>query len=272
MRKIGTIGLLLLIAAVTVAADSPRERFESAIDAFGDGEYEAAAELFDSLVEEDTEFSRDALYWSGRSFMAAERFDAADARFERFIAEYPDHEYAEAAAYHRGRAAFLDNDYEAALRRFDRFLEESPGSDYAGNAFYWSGESLMSLGRYDEARELFQTVVVDHPRSFRVEAARYRLELIDLSRRERELLELLRWSNEEQLRLAAELRQREREYHQAVDGYRRQLRELEDDPEQRVEADDLQERERQLEERLEAVRLREEAVELLESLEEPEGR
>ncbi len=272
LKRFSIVGLLLLIPAVAAPADSARERFNRAIDAFGDGEYEAAAELFDVLVEEETDSVRDALYWSARSYLAAELSDAADARFERFIDEYPEHEYVEEAVYHRGRASFLEAEYETAVRRFDRFLEDFPESDYAGNAYYWSGESLMSLGRYEEARDLFRTVVVDFPRSFRVEAARYRLELIDLSRRERELLELLRWSNEEQLRLAAELRLREREYEQAVDGYRRQLAEMEEEAERSVETDELRERERQLEERLEAVRLREEAVELLESLEPTEGR
>lgn len=272
LKRLSVIGLLLMIPAFAAPAETPRERFNRAIDAFGDGRYESAAELFDSLVEEESEFIRDALFWGARSYLAAGQPDAADSRFVRFIDEYPEHEYVEEAAYHRGRAAFIDAEYEAALQRFDLFLEEYPDSDYAGNAFYWSGESLVSLGRYDEARDLFRTVVADFPRSFRVEAARYRLELIDLSRRERELLELLRWSNEEQLRLAAELRLREREYEQAVDGYRRQLAEAEEKAERLVEAEDLRERERELEERLEAVRLREEAIELLESLGEPEER
>jgi chromosome segregation ATPase len=97
------------------------------------------------------------------------------------------------------------------------------------NAYYWSGEALFELGHLSRARTLFQTVVEDYPTSFRVEAARYRISIIELKSREEELLKLLRFSHEESLRALEEFRQREQTYQEALAEYRRRLASLSED-------------------------------------------
>lgn len=256
--RTGTMCLLFALFPLFVVG-AQRARFDAGLTAFGEGEYEDAIEAFTAVVAAEGHLEADGQFWLGRTHLALNRYGRADEAFRRFAEGFPEHPDQEEAQYQRARIAYLEAEYERAVVRFNRFLEQWPDSDFTGNALYWSGESLVALGRYDEARSLFRRVVTDYPRSFRFEAARYRLDLIDLSRRERQLLELLRWSNEEQLRLADELRRTRRASEQALESYRSQI--------SRIEAKDGDAAAREeLDERLEAVRLREEAIELLESL------
>ena len=247
--------LVVSFIASPLSASEGAGLFDEGLRYFSESKWGEAHEAFEELVEHD-EFGPDALFWSARSLLEQEQYDPAIARFQELIDEYPEHPDAGEAGYQIGRSFFRKGEREQAIVEFERFLREFPDSDFAGNALYWSGESLMTLGRFEEARALFEQVVREHPRSYRVEAARYRIELIELGARERELLELLRWSSEEQLRLSEEVRQ--------LRSDRRARPEPEADERARLE--ELEERERALEERLESIRLREEALDLLEDL------
>lgn len=260
--------MLLFLSVIPVAAVYSQDAIDRGLNAFSEGRYERALEIFEDIGAEH-DLAAEALFWTGRSHLALGEYGNAISSFQEFIEEHPGHSNAEEAMYQIGRAEYLRSNYEDALVAFEQFASEYPDSDYLGNAGYWSGESLLALGRHEEARRLFQTVVEQFPRSYRVEAARYRMELIDLSRRERELLELLRWSNEEQLRLSRLLQQKDRAYRQAVESYQEQVSadpedssDTEESTEERREREEMRD---ELEERLEAVRLREQALELRES-------
>jgi hypothetical protein len=56
-----------------------------------------------------------------------------------------------------------------------------------------------------------------------VEAAQYRVSLVDLSRREIELSKLLKWSHADFLKSVEESEQREKIYAQAIDSYQKKL-------------------------------------------------
>jgi tetratricopeptide (TPR) repeat protein len=87
------------------------------------------------------------------------------------------------------------------------------------NAYFWIGESLYSLGRLEEAERVFARVLRDYPQSYKVEAASYRLSLLEFKKREEELLRLLKWSHEEFLRTVEEYQRREKAYEQALAAY-----------------------------------------------------
>ncbi|MFW6293598.1 MAG: tetratricopeptide repeat protein, partial [Spirochaetota bacterium] len=127
------------------------------------------------------------------------------------------------ARYQRSRVFHLRGEHETAIERFTRFVDDYPDSDFYPNALYWTGESLFSLGRLDEAERLFAEVTDSYPASFRAEAARYRLDIIELSRRENELLTLLQWSHEEYLSALETFQQRERSFQEALRSYRTRL-------------------------------------------------
>jgi TolA-binding protein len=164
-----------------------------------------------------------AYYWISRSYMAMEDFDKAGKNLEFFLQRYEGHELYPEALYQKGRLLHLQDEHQKGIRRLYRFIEEYPSHPYKANAYYWVGESLYSLGHYDKAQSIFRLVVRDFPRSYKVEAARYRLSLIDLKRREEELLKLLKLSHEEYLKALEEFDRREKSYEQAIAGYQRKL-------------------------------------------------
>ncbi|MFW5789525.1 MAG: tetratricopeptide repeat protein [Spirochaetota bacterium] len=254
------IVLLLCAGAATVGAQSttasgderqvPVELGEG-LQAFQAGEFEQALELFDAARDREDipAWHGHALFWSARTTMALGRYEQAADTLDVFLTEYDDHPYREEARYQRARVFHLDGDYQTAVERFTRFTNDYPDSEFYPNALYWSGESLFSLGRLDEAERLFTEVTDSHPTSYRFEAARYRLDIIELSRRENELLTLLQWSHEEYLAALETFQQRERSYQEALRSYRARLAGLATE-DFRAEISSLNERVAELEESL----------------------
>ena len=81
----------------------------------------------------------------------------------------------------------------------------------------------MTLGRLEEADAVFSELLESFPAGIKREAARYRRSEISLLYRERELLDLLKWSHEEYLQDAEDFYRRESEYADAVAEYRNKL-------------------------------------------------
>lgn len=69
----------------------------------------------------------------------------------------------------------------------------------------------MSLGRLEEADAVFTDLLRKYPASAKREAARYRQSELSQLYRERELLNILKWSHEEYLRDTEEFYRRETE-------------------------------------------------------------
>jgi tetratricopeptide (TPR) repeat protein len=194
------------------------------LSAFEDGNLERAVRLFDAAVDAPgSAYDGHALYWKGRTYLALGRLDDAANTFDQFVNTYSEHPYLEESRYQRARVFYLDNQYEAAIQSLARFLELYPESEFSANALFWTAESLLALGKLDEAERLFREVTVNYPRSFRFEAAQYRLEILELKRRENELLTLLQWSHEEYLQALELYDQREREYREALRTYRSRI-------------------------------------------------
>jgi hypothetical protein len=84
-------------------------------------------------------------------------------------------------------------------------------------------ESLYGLGRLDNAITVYRKIVTDYPTSIKVEAAQYKLSLIQLQQKEVELSKLLKWSHEDFLKSTEEYQNREKTYEQAIAAYQRRL-------------------------------------------------
>ncbi len=221
------IGLLLIVTFVLVAgpAAAQDEVIQGGIDAFRRSDYTSAILRFREALLEASDFDVEATayFWLAKSALALNRLGEAERNLEYYLQTFPDHEFSVEARYQRGRLLYLQEDYQAAIQALSQFVDRYPESPFVANAIYWSGESLFKLGRLDEARELFETVVRDFSTSFRVEAARYRVAIIDLSFRERELLRLLQWSHEEYLQAVEQFERRERAYRETIASYQDRL-------------------------------------------------
>jgi tetratricopeptide (TPR) repeat protein len=221
------LGFLLVVCASGYSQEqSPGEVLSlRGIERFREGEYGEALLAFRDIVLNEglRNYHGEAYFWIAKSYMALGQLDLAEKNLEFFISDYEDHPSYGQALYQRGRLLFMQRQYENAIHVFEGFLDSYPQSPFKANALFWIGESLYELGHLDEAYRFFTAVVADHPTSFKVEAARYRISLIDLKQREQQLLKLLKWSHEETLRTLEEFQRREKTYEQALAAYQRRL-------------------------------------------------
>ncbi len=222
-RFVAIAVLLSLLVVPVVSAQS--DLIAQGIQAFQKSDFESAMVIFRDVLlsEPDAESEGAAYFWLAKSAMGVGRLNEAERNLEYYIRSFPGHDYQVEARYQRGRILFLQEDYEGAIQSFSGFIRSYGDSPFVANATYWSAESLFQLGRLDEAKRMFESVLRDYPTSFRVEAARYRVALIELNAREQELLKLLQWSHEEYLQAQDEFNRRERAYQEAIASYQERL-------------------------------------------------
>ncbi|MDZ7793372.1 MAG: tetratricopeptide repeat protein [Spirochaetia bacterium] len=228
MKKI--IVMLLLATLTTPFSVYSQEReipeaVKSGLQAFSQGEYEQALLHFRNIILDSTQtgYHGEAYYWIARSHLAQERIDKAAQNLDYFIANYRNHNRYPDALYQKGRILFLQKEHEKAIRALYEYIENYPSHDYNSNALFWIGESFYALGHFDKAEKVYSALVRDYPRSYKLEAARYRKSLIELKQREQNLLKLLKISHEEYLKALEDFQQRERFYEQAISNYQRKL-------------------------------------------------
>jgi TolA-binding protein len=230
MKKKIALFLLLFMVLITPTLVSSQEReipgaLKSGIEAFGRGEYEQALLYFrDIILDSDLKkYYGDAYFWIGRSHLAQQRIEKAAQNIDYFTANYQDHHKYPDALYQKGRILFLQKEYENSIQQLYSYIDAHPAHEYNANALFWIGESFYALGHFEKAEKLYTAVIRDYPRSYKVEAAKYRKSLIELKQREQDLLKLLKISHEEYLKALEDFQQRERTYEQAISSYQRKL-------------------------------------------------
>jgi tetratricopeptide (TPR) repeat protein len=222
-------GSLLLPTYAICAQDSGELLVRRAMTTFGQGLYDESLRLFRNIILDSGlgSYHGDSYFWISKSYMALAQYENASKNLEFFLAEFPQNNYYIEGLYQRGRVDFLQGEYETAVQILEDFAKTYPDSTFVANSYFWIGESLYALGNFDEALQVFEIVESDYPTSFKIEAARYRISLIQLKEREQELLKLLKWSHEEYLRALEEFDRKERGYEQALNAYQRTIREYE---------------------------------------------
>ena len=223
--------LLLISFATTAMGQSTRaqQMLTEGVQLFSRALFANALTTFRGILleEELLEYHRDAYVWLGKSYLALKSYDEAQRHFQEFLDGPVTHPLYAEGLYQLGRASFLLRDYEGAIQLLNGFIRDFPESEFVANAYYWSAESMFNVGLLQEARRVFMSVARDFPDSAKVEAARYRVSIIDFRRRENELLKLLRWSHEEMLKTVEEFQRRERDYELAATALQRRIAEFE---------------------------------------------
>ncbi|HUI71462.1 MAG TPA: tetratricopeptide repeat protein [Spirochaetia bacterium] len=243
MKHPKTIALLLLVStfglcALAVSAQTPKGLGE-AIRLFRDGQYDKAIPVLHAIIGDPAAAAQkpDAYLLMAKSYMALGKLDLADKSIEFYLANFtgaPD--YAE-ALYQKGRLLFLQEQYEQSIQVLQQFITTYSGSPLVSNAWFWVAESLYNLGHVDDAEKVYQKILTDFPTSVKVEAAQYKISLIQLQKRQIELGKLLKWSHEDFLRSLEEFQRREKTYEQAIEVYQRKLAGGTADQDQRTIAD-----------------------------------
>jgi TolA-binding protein len=240
MRRTKPLHLVLFLAAAVGArafgqqstsptasaqASAAKQSLDRGVELFGQEKYRDALDLFGQVMSDPKAIAErpEAAYWSVLAYLASGDQATAETSIDAFVAAYPSSPRVPDLLYQRGRILYSKGDYEGALKVFAAFSAQAPSSDLIPSALYWSGECLYALGRLEEAERTFTAVTQNYPQSVKVEAATYRLSLIGLEYRQRELLKLLTWSHEEALRAAEDYRRREKAYESSIALYQKQI-------------------------------------------------
>ena len=220
--------LIILVSGPSAAvgqSQSGLDQIREGLALFKQGDFQQAIIIFRNIIFDSaySAYKPDAYFWISRSYMAINQLDDAERNLEFFLAGYPEHPDYPEAYYQKGRLLFRQGELESGIQLLQSFINRYPDSPFLPNAYFWIGESLYLLGQLEEAAAVFNKMQMEYPKSFKVEAARYRLSLIEFKKREIELLKLLKWSHEESLKTVEEFQRREKSYEQAIAAYQRRL-------------------------------------------------
>jgi len=230
LKKRSLLAIVLVWSFAATAVVSAQAGDGNAVLARGQSEYQNA-KYSDALHDfrdiilnpQYASIHGDAYFWISLSYIALGQLEDAQKNLEYFLLNYPDNANVPEAYYQKGRLLFLQGEYDNAIQVLYTFIKSYATNPYVANGYYWIGESLYQLGHFDEAKKVFAHVVTTYPTSFKVEAAQYRISLIDLMTREQELLKLLKWSHEEAINAQEDYQRREQAYEQAIMAYQREI-------------------------------------------------
>jgi tetratricopeptide (TPR) repeat protein len=222
---------LLILALVLISpqgfaqAPGPGSDLKDGIDQFRNGQYDKAILLFHNIILDPNAGTQKAAAYLliAKSYMATGKLDDAAQNLEFYLATYPGAADYEEASYQKGRLLFMQEEYQSAIQVLQAFITAYPKSSFVSSAWFWAGESMYELGRLDDARAVYQKIAADFPTSAKVEAAQYKVSLIQLRKKEVELSKLLKWSHEDFLKSVEEYQNREKAYVQAIEAYQKRL-------------------------------------------------
>jgi len=219
------LALALMFLQGFAQSSAPGSDLKDGIDQFRNGQYDKAILLFHNVILDPNAGAQKAAAYLllAKSYMAIGKLDDAQHNLEFYLATYPGAADYEDASYQKGRLLFMQEEYESAIQVLQACITTYPNSSVVSSAWFWAGESMYGLGRLDDAQAVYQKIVADYPTSAKVEAAQYKVSLIQLSKKVVELSKLLKWSHEEFLKSVEEYQNREKAYVQAIEAYQKRL-------------------------------------------------
>lgn len=113
-----------------------RVTYNVAFDALKAGNYEDAAQRFQSFLElyPSGVYAPNALYWLGESYYAVRNFQTAAAQFSDLVARYPTHDKAAGGLLKLGLSHYGLGDVGRAETTLAQVIAQYPGSDAARTA------------------------------------------------------------------------------------------------------------------------------------------
>jgi len=227
MRRFLSFALLCVLASVLSAQATAPSILDQGQDAYSKGDYLAALAQFQKLVADpEARTKPEPFLWLAKTYFAVLDTKNAALNLDYYLQTFPKDAGRSEGLYLQARILYSDGDYAHAIQAFGQYLDLAPGGDQVPNALFWMAESAFSLGHYEEAANLYNKIVQGFPASFKLEASRYRLSVIDLRHREEELLKLLQWSHSEALNSAEEFQRREKAYQQSLAAYQKRILDL----------------------------------------------
>ncbi len=136
------------------------EKFDS------EGNYEAAADTYVRLVDENAEheFADKALFNAALAYEKVKRFDTASGIYKRIYEQYPKSELAPRALFREGINAEKGFVFPAAIAAYTRLVNRYPDSSHRADAMYNVAVVLEHKQEYKEAAQAFKRYAQAFPK------------------------------------------------------------------------------------------------------------
>ena len=215
--------LFFLLFTVNVFTQNYTDYMSSGLDAYARSDWSSAVFSFQKAMEVSKNSLDEPLYWLIMANASARNYPVALSDSEIFLKKFPKSSKTAEVIYQQGRIYCLSAKHEQSINILYGFLRKYPNHRQTASAYYWIGENLYMAGRLKDARTIFSRVIIDYPSSAKVEPARYKIALIDQASTQDELLQLLKISHEELLKLSEESEKNKKIYEQTIAAYQRQF-------------------------------------------------
>ncbi len=215
--------IFLVVFASTVFAQNYSDYLSSGLDAYARSDWSSAIFSFQKAEEISNGLKDEPVYWAVMANASARNYKVALFKVEFFLKQFPSSLKTGEIIYQQGRMYCLSAEHEKSINVLYGFLRRFPNHKQVPSAYYWIGENLYMSGRFKEARLIFSRVITDYPQSAKCAPARYKIALIDQGSTQDELLNLLKLSHEELLKISEEYEKSKRSYEQGIAAYQKEV-------------------------------------------------
>ena len=134
-----------------------------AFDAAGD--FEAAANMYVSLVDEspEHEFADKALFNAAIAYEKVKRFDTASKVYQRIYDNYPSSKLADRSLFRVGVNYEKGFDFAGAISAYTKLVERYPNSEHRADSLYNVAVTLENMQQYGQAAAAFKRYATTFP-------------------------------------------------------------------------------------------------------------
>lgn len=122
-----------------------------------------------------------AAYMQGFNALQNGKYDAAIAKFQSFVKQYPDSGLTDNAWYWLGEAYYVQQQLESSKKAFQTVVNQFKNSSKVPGSLYKIGEIEAAQGHDDNAKATLQRVIRQYPKSDAADRAKSKLDSLDKS-------------------------------------------------------------------------------------------
>ncbi len=225
-KKIFLVIFCLFIFNSAIFSQDYNQYLNFGLDAYSRSDWSSAIFSFQKAEAMSASRNAEPIYWLVMANASARNYKSALLYADRFLQNFPSHPKRPDVIYQQGRLYCLCAEHEKSIQILYGFLRRYSTHRQVPSAYYWIGENLYMAGRLQDARVIFSRIILDYPTSAKAVPAKYKIALIDQASTQEELLNLLKISHEELLKISEEYDKTKKSYDQTVTVYQKQLGEV----------------------------------------------
>lgn len=126
-------------------------------------------------ADDSGRMDKSALYSVAFNLFKEGKYEKAREAFGNLLKQYPSSEFSDNAVFWSGECYYFEKKYEKAIVEYDKVIKGYPGSNKISYALLKQGLSFLKLGDKESARLLLQQVTKDYPNTSQARIARAKI-------------------------------------------------------------------------------------------------